>query len=277
MRGLFLFRIFWGGDIVARKIVITSGKGGVGKTTVTANLGRALASIGKRVVLVDVDFGLNNLDVMMGMEGKILYDITDVINGRCRLKQALVQDNYSKNLYILASGNLNTATNFNGQNMKIIVDNLSPVFDYVLIDCPAGIELGFHRAVACAEEALLVTTPNLTSLRDANKVLSVLSGYKLDSVFIVVNKVRGDLVLDKKILSPNDINSILKTDIISVLPEEDAVFLTNGYNLPSKSESNKAYKLLAKNLENNTRKLIDVTNKYSGFFGSIKKGLRRSV
>lgn len=262
---------------MAKKIVITSGKGGVGKTTVTANLGRALASMGKRVALIDVDLGLNNLDVVMGMEGRILYDITDVINGRCRLKQALVQDNDKKNLYILASGNLSSAMNLSGQNIKIIVDNLSSVFDYILIDCPAGIELGFHRAVACADEALLVTTPNLTSLRDADKVLSVLSGYKLNSVSIIVNKVRGDLVLDKKILSPNDVCSILKTETIAVLPEEDVVFLTNGYSLPNKSESYKAYKQLAKNLENNTRKLIDVTNKYSGFFGSIKRGLKRSI
>lgn len=262
---------------MARKIVITSGKGGVGKTTVTANLGRALASLGQRVVLVDVDFGLNNLDVVMGVERKILYDITDVINGRCRLKQALIQDLERKNLYILASGNSSLAMNIQGQNIKLIIDSLSAVFDYVIIDCPAGIELGFHRAVACVDEALLVATPNLTSLRDADKVLSILASYNLNSTKLIINRVRGDLILDKKVLSPIDIGSLLKIETIGVLPEEDAVFLSNGNNLPNRSESFKAYKLLAKNLRDGSNKLLDLTSRYSGFFGSIKRGIKRSI
>lgn len=262
---------------MARNIVVTSGKGGVGKTTVTANLGRALASLGQRVALIDVDFGLNNLDVVMGVESRVLYDITDVIGGRCRLKQALVQDYEKKNLYILASGNLNTSVSMSGQNLKLLVNNLSSVFDFVLIDCPAGIDLGFHRAVACADEALLIVTPCLSSLRDADKVLSILASYKLDSTKLIINKVRGDLVIDKKTLSPKEIGQLLKTEIMGVLPEEDIVFLANGRNLPARSETSKAYKLLAKNLCYGTKKIMDLTNKYSGFWGSIKKGIKRSV
>ena len=262
---------------MARKIVITSGKGGVGKTTVTANLGRALAKFGQRVVLIDLDFGLNNLDVVMGLESKVMYDITDVICGKCRLKQALVQDCVNNNLYILPSGNYEAYSSISGQNVKLILESLSAVFDYVLIDCPAGIDLGFHRAVACATESIVVVTPNLSCLRDADKVLAILNSYKLNSVNLVINRTRGDLIVDKKVLSPNDISQLLKTEIIGVLPEEDAIFLSCGACLSKKSESKKAYKIFANNLHFGTKKIYDTTNKYLGFLGSIKRGLKRSV
>lgn len=262
---------------MARRIVITSGKGGVGKTTVTANLGRALAKLGQRVVLIDVDFGLNNLDVVMGLENKSTYDITDVVNGKCRLKQALIQDCIANNLFLLPSGNYDAYASISGQNIKLIVESLSSVFDYILIDCPAGIDLGFHRAVACADEGIVVVTPNLSCLRDADKVLAILNSYKLNSVKIAINRARGDLIIDKKILPPMDIMQLLKTDIISILPDEDAVFLSSGVTLPKKSESYTAYKIFANNLHRGTKKLYDVTNKYSGFMGSIKRSIRRSI
>ncbi len=263
--------------MVARKIVITSGKGGVGKTTVTANLGRALARLGQRVVLIDVDFGLNNLDVVMGLENKIMYDLTDVICGKCRLKQALVQDNVYNNLFLLPSGNYEAYSSISGQNVKLIIESLASVFDYVLIDCPAGIDIGFHRAVASATEGIVVVTPNLSCLRDADKVLAILKSYKLNSINLAINRARGDLIVDKKVLAPSDIVELLKTDVISILPEEDAVFLSSGISLPQKSESYKAYKIFANNLHRGSRKLFDTTNKYLGFFGSIKRGLKRSV
>ena len=150
---------------MARRIVITSGKGGVGKTTITANLGIALANLGARVVLIDVDFGLNNLDVVMGLENKIVYDFLDIIEGRCRAKQALVRDNEKRNLFVLPSGNVPAAANITGQQIKLVIEGIAPLFDYVLIDCPAGIDTGFHRAVACADEAIVVATPSLPSLR----------------------------------------------------------------------------------------------------------------
>ena len=261
---------------MARKIVITSGKGGVGKTTVTANLGIFLSSLGARVVMVDVDFGLNNLDVVMNVENKITYDVADVIDGRCRAKQALVQDNERKNLFVLPSGGLNGASRVSGQQLKLVIENLAPVFDYVLIDCPAGLDVGFHRAMACAEEAIVVVTPSLPCLRDADKTVTALSGYGLKSIGLVVNRARGDLIMSEKMLLPRDIEELLKTDLLGVIPEEDAVFLSGAY-LPKNSESYKAYKMLAANVHKGAGKIFDPTKKYSGFFGSIRRSIKRSV
>ncbi|MBQ7235761.1 MAG: septum site-determining protein MinD [Clostridia bacterium] len=262
---------------MARKIVITSGKGGVGKTTVAVNLGAALADMGLRVALVDVDFGLNNVDVVMGVEKKVVYDLVDVVVGRCRLKQALVQNEKRKNLYVLPSGTENTANMVTGQNVKLVIENMNVMFDYIFIDSPAGIDVGFHRAVSCADEAIVVATPNLTSLRDADKVVSILKSYKLNSVGLVVNRARGDLMLSDKMMMPSDIQKLLKTELVGVLPEEDVVFLSSGYGLPNKSDSAKAYKLLAQNLHKNTRKIFDATGKYLGFFGSIRRNIKRSI
>ena len=263
---------------MARKIVITSGKGGVGKTTVTANLGISLSILGQRVLLVDVDFGLNNLDVVLGVEGKVMYDIKDVLEGRCRIKQALVQCGEKRNLFVLSSGGVNALqSSISGQSLRMLIEDVSPVFDYVLLDCPAGVDVGFHRAVACADEALIIATPNIPSLRDADKVVSVLSGYKLDKTGLVVNRARGDLILNDKMMMPQDVQELLKTELVGVLPEEDAVFLFSGYRLPSRTESYKAYKMLANNVHNGTKKMFDVTNKYSGFLGSIRRRIKRSI
>lgn len=262
---------------MAKRIVVTSGKGGVGKTTVTANLGIALASMGQRVALIDVDFGLNNLDVVMGVENKVIYDISDVLSGRCRARQALVQDGANRNLFVLPSDNLKATSNVNGQNLKLISDNLSPSFDYIIFDCPAGIDVGFHRAVACAEEALVVTTPNLTSLRDADKVISILKSYKMNRIGLVVNRARGDLMMGEKMMLPSDIEGILKTELIAVLPEEDAVFLSCGRRLPRNSDSKKAFKMLALNIVKGGNRIFDVTDKYSGFWGSIRRSIKGSV
>ena len=250
---------------MARKIVITSGKGGVGKTTVTANLGMTLSLMGARVVLVDVDFGLNNLDVVMNVENKIVYDISDVLEGRCRVKQALVQAQDHKNLYILPSDGMKTVSAVTGQNLKAITENLSPLFDYMLLDCPAGVDAGFHRAVSCADEAILIATPSFSSLRDADKVVSMLKSYQLEKVSLVANRVRGDLVAVEKTLSPKD-----------MLPDEDDVMLY-GTGFSPNCRVGRAFRILARNVEENTRRIYDVTARYSGFFGSIKRGLRRSV
>lgn len=262
---------------MSKKIVITSGKGGVGKTTVTANLGKALALLGQRVALIDLDFGLNNLDVVMGLENSVLYDVSDVIEGRCRLKQALVQDVRHKNLYVLASGGSPSLSTITGQDIKILTEKISGIFDYILIDCPAGIDLGFHRAVSCADEAIIVTTPNLTSIRDADKVSSVIKSYKLDKVSLILNRVRGDLILDGKMMSVGDIKSMLNLDFLGVLPEEDDVFLSSGYYLPKLSDSYKSYKLIAENIIYGRNKIFNALNKYCGIFGSIRRTLKRSI
>lgn len=262
---------------MAKKIVITSGKGGVGKTTVTANLGIALSRMNKKVLLVDIDFGLNNLDVVMGVENKVSFDIMDIINGRCRPKQALIECGEKRNLYVLPSTNINGATSINGQNIKLILDSLSTMFDYILLDCPAGLDLGFHRAVSCADQALIVTTPSLPSLRDADKAISIINSYKLEYLGLIVNRARGDLIMCEKMMYPTDIEDLLKIELKGVLPEEDTVFLSSGYKLPNRSESCKAYKVLANNIVKGSKKIFDVTGKYSGFFGSIRGSIKRII
>lgn len=262
---------------MARKIVVTSGKGGVGKTTLTANLGVALAAMGLKVALIDVDFGLNNLDVVVGVERKIDFDMVDVVEGRCRLRQALVQSDRYKNLFVLSSGNGGLANSITGQNIKLIIESMNVAFDYVLIDCPAGIDLGFHRAVSCADEAIIVVTAGATSLRDADKISAILKSYKMDKVGVVVNRVRGDLILGGKAMTPFDIQELLKTELIGVLPEEDVVFLSSGYGLPKNSDSAKAYRILAANIHKDSRKIYDATRKYTGFFGSIRRGIKKII
>ncbi len=262
---------------MAKKIVVTSGKGGVGKTTITANLGTALSSLGAKVLLVDIDFGLNNLDVVLGVENKVCYDINDVFSCRCRIKQALVQCGEKRSLYILPSGNLSPTSNISGQNIKLLLESVDILFDYIILDCPAGIDIGFHRAVSCADQAIVVATPNLPSIRDADKVVSVLKSYELESIGLVVNRARGDLIVSSKMMMPFDIEQILKVKLIGVLPEEDTVFLSSGYKLSSRTQSYKAYKMLAQYIHNGSKKIFDATAKYTGFFGSIRGSIKRRV
>ncbi|MBQ9081611.1 MAG: septum site-determining protein MinD [Clostridia bacterium] len=256
---------------MARKIDFTSGKGGVGKTTVAANIGAQLSLKGEQVILCDTDFGLNNIDVVTGIEKRITYDIADVIEGRCRARQALVQHPTFKNLYILASNHSSPDKYISPQAVKLVLDNLAPQFDYILIDSPAGIEEGFHRAVASAEEALIVTTPHLSALRDADKVISVLKSYKLKSVQLIVNMVRGDMLLSGDILSPQEISQILKIPLLAVLPESDDVYLG------TLTDKRKVFKMAANNLLGGKTKYYDATKPYSGILGRIKMGLKRGV
>ncbi|MBO7377742.1 MAG: septum site-determining protein MinD [Clostridia bacterium] len=254
---------------MSRKIVITSGKGGVGKTTLTANLAYFLARAGERVVAIDGDLGLNNLDVTMGVEGEISYDIFDCMEGKCRPKQALVQSPWHKNLFVLPAcfgKNREGKEGFRG-----VVDELSKTFDFVLIDCPAGVGEGFHRAVRSAEEALVVVTPHLSSIRDADKVINLISDTHPCGAGLVVNRMRGDLAAAGEILSPGDIAALLKTRLIGVIPEDDAVFA--GTSLCG-SGSRRAFSFLASNILKNKSRLYDCTGKYTGFFGSIRRKIK---
>ena len=260
---------------MAKTIVITSGKGGVGKTTVTANLGYRLAEKGYRVVIVDTDFGLNNLDVVSGVEDKIVFDLIDVIENKCRVKQALIESEVHKNLYVLPSAHSLTKTEINGQNIKLALDGLNNFFDYVLLDCPAGIDVGFHRAVACSNEAIIVTTPNLSSIRDADKVLSILKSYKLNDISVVVNRVRGDLVISGKMYSVEDIENTLGLNAVGIIPESDEIM--RGIADSPVGGGAKAFKILASNIINNQTKKPDYLKAYSGFWGSIKKELKKLI
>ena len=256
---------------MARKIVITSGKGGVGKTTVAVNLAARLAQKGQRVILCDADLGLNNVDVCAGVEHLVTYDIVDVIEGRCRAKQALVKHPKYGNLYLLTSSHSAPERYVSPQSIKLVLENLAPQFDFILIDCPAGIDDGFHRAVATADEAIVVTTPHISAIRDADKVITVLKSYHLNGISVVLNKVRGDLLMSGECLSPNEVAELLKTPVFGLLPEEYGIY---GGDL---SEIHPAFRTLAHNLLTGRKKLYDVTKKYSGFIGNIRRVLKRNL
>ena len=260
---------------MARKILVTSGKGGVGKTTLCANIGGILASLGKRVCLIDMDFGLNNLDVIMGIENRINYDIIDAISNKCRIKQALVETDV-KNLYVITCLKSYEKSNVNGQSVKLIIETLSPSFDFILIDCPAGIGENFHRAVSVCEEALCITTSQITSVRDSDKVISILRGYNLKKISVVLNKVRGDLIIDKLCPTPLEIENVLKVELIGCVPDSDKMFLNIGGALPQNCQAYKSIKLLCNNILKGEKKLFDCTKRYSGLFGKIKRRIKRA-
>ena len=260
MRFVFIGTILY----IMKSMVITSGKGGVGKTTVTAGLGRAIAALGKRVALIDADFGLNNLDVVLEKENRVVYDIADVIDNRCRVRQALIE--CDRNLFFLPSAHGYLGEKVTAQNIKVILNSLAVTFDYALVDCPAGIEAGFTRAVGACECALVVTTPHISALRDANKVIALLLSYNI-APSVVVNRVRGDLLAHRQIPSMDEIENILKTRVDGVIPETDGVY---------KSEMpQKPFELLAKRLVYGTGEPLDPAAGYRGFLGGIKQIFRR--
>ena len=244
-------------------------------TTLCANLGASLACLGYRVCLLDMDFGLNNLDVILGIENRINYDIIDAISNKCRIKQALIETDI-KNLYAISCLKPYEKCGVNGQSVKLIVETIAPTFDYILIDCPAGIGQNFHRAVSVCEEAICVTTSQITSVRDSDKVISLLRGYNLKNIFVVLNKVRGDLIIDKLTPTPLEIEGVLKTKLIGCIPDSDQAFLSLGGNLPTNSNIYKAIKRLSKNIISGEDKLFDCTKAYSGIFGKLKRKFKRS-
>lgn len=262
---------------MARKIVITSGKGGVGKTTLVANLGVFLAKYNYKVALIDLDIGLNNLDVVLGMENKVVFDIIDVLRNRCRIRQAFVQDMNYPSLYLLPSSQ--KSVYLNKQEIKKIIEKIDNFFDYILIDSPAGIDEGFHRAVLCADEAIVVVNPHISSIRDADKVISILSSSGFQSIFGVINRVRGDLIVSKEMLSVEDIYDLLNIKILGVIPEDDGMIFNSGMNgvVSSRSGSYRAYELLTSNILNGSSKIFDCTIPYKGFLGMIKRKLKRKI
>ena len=263
---------------MGRVIVVASGKGGVGKTTVAANLGIALSKIGASVVIIDADVGLNNLDMVLGAENRVVYDLVDCINGRCRIVQALVEIDGCDNLFLLPSSRSEDRQKLTDELLTKIVLKLRSNFDYILIDSSAGIGSLFNMATKCAEEAIVVVTPHVSSIRDADKVISLLKLQGKQNINVVVNRIRGDLVLRKEMLSHEMIENLLKTKVIGVIPESDELSIKNNIlELIEDENVDHAINILAKNVFNEKNYIFDYRTKYKGILGVLRRTLKRNA
>ena len=215
----------------ARRIVITSGKGGVGKTTTTANLGAALAKRGHSVVLVDTDIGLRNLDLVLGVEKRIVFDLVEVVEGRCQVRQALIRDKRFESLSMLPAAQTREKTAVSEEAMVRVIDELAEMADYILIDCPAGIEHGFRNAVAGAREAIVVTTPEVSAIRDADRVVGKLTERRMP-LRLIVNRIRPEMVKSGDMMSVEDVCQILSAELLGVIPDDEEVIDTTNRGEP---------------------------------------------
>ncbi len=237
-------------------IVITSGKGGVGKTTTTANLGAALAMLGKRVVVVDADIGLRNLDVILGLENRIVYDLVHVIEGECRLRQALIKDKRVETLFLLPAAQTRDKNAVSPEAMRTLVAQLKEDFDYVIIDCPAGIEQGFKNAIAGADRAIIVVTPEVSSIRDADRIIGLVEAAELPEPQLIVNRFRAKMVKRGDMMNKDDILEILAIPLIGMVPDHEDVIVSANRGTPAvfdeKSIVGEAYRRTARRITGET-------------------------
>jgi len=255
-------------------IVITSGKGGVGKTTTTANIGTGLAVLGKKVVLVDTDIGLRNLDVVMGLENRIVYDLVDVVEGTCRLKQALIKDKRYEGLYLLPAAQTRDKNAVTPKQMIWLCNELREEFDYILIDCPAGIEQGFKNAIAGADRAIVVTTPEVSAVRDADRIIGLLEAQEIRNPRLIINRVRPDMVKRGDMMSIEDIVDILAIKLIGVVPDDENIIISTNRGEPAvtdnKSLAGQAYRNITRRVMGEDVPLMDL-NVPAGLLSKMKK------
>jgi septum site-determining protein MinD len=218
--------------MAGKVVTITSGKGGVGKTTATANIGVALARQGKRVVAIDADIGLRNLDVVLGLENRIVYDLVDVVEGRCRLRQALIRDKRLASLYLLPSAQTRDKSAVNPSDMVHVCNQLRPQFDYVLIDSPAGIEQGYRNAVAPADLVLIITNPEVSAVRDADRVIGLVEAEGKGSPQLIINRLDPEMVQRGDMLDTADVVEILAIDLIGIVPEDTTILVSTNRGQP---------------------------------------------
>lgn len=258
-----------------RVIVITSGKGGVGKTTTSANIGTALAKAGSSVVLIDTDIGLRNLDLLLGLENRIVYTLVDVVEERCKLKQALVKDKKNPNLCLLAAAQTRDKTSVSADQLKAITEELQEDFDFILVDCPAGIEHGFQTAVAGASEAIVVTTPEMSAVRDADRIIGLLEAREeIKSYKLLLNRVRPNLIKTNDMMSVEDVVDILSCQLIGIIPEDTGIITSTNRGEPivndEKSLAGRAYLNVAKRIQGEEVPFLDI-DEPKGIIAKIKK------
>ena len=255
-------------------IVITSGKGGVGKTTSSANIATALALLGKKVCMVDTDIGLRNLDVVMGLENRIIYDLVDVAEGRCRLEQALVKDKRFDELYLLPAAQTKDKHAVEPEDVKKIVEELKKKYDYVIIDCPAGIEQGFRNAVAGADQAIVVTTPENAAVRDADRIIGLLDKEGIRAPKLVINRTRINMMRSGDMLDIDEICQVLAIDLLGIVPDDEYVIKAANAGEPTvmnpNSKASIAYRNIARRILGDSVPLMALEEK-SGILNKVKK------
>lgn len=264
---------------MSRIIVVTSGKGGVGKTTVTSNLGMAIARLGRRVALVDADFGLRNLDLLLGLENRVVYTAIDVLAGQCRLDQALVKDKRQEGLVLLPAAQSRTKESISPGHMKKLVAALAEKYDYVIIDSPAGIELGFQNAIAAAKEALIVTTPEIAAVRDADRVVGLLEAHSLKRIHLIVNRLKPRMVQADQMMSVQDVQEILAIPLIGVIPDDERVIISSNRGEPlvlaeHVSLPGTAVNNIARRLEGEQVPFLDLMAEHDSLINRIRRLFR---
>ncbi|MBW4652266.1 MAG: septum site-determining protein MinD [Kaiparowitsia implicata GSE-PSE-MK54-09C] len=264
---------------MSRVIVVTSGKGGVGKTTTTANLGMALAQRGRKVAVIDADFGLRNLDLLLGLENRIVYTAVEVLAGECRLEQALVKDKRHPNLVLLPAAQNRTKDAVTPDQMKQLVQELSNNRDYVLVDCPAGIEMGFQNATVAATEALIVTTPEIAAVRDADRVVGLLEASDIRKQHLIVNRLRPAMVQEDLMMSVKDVQEILAIPLIGVVPDDERVIISTNKGEPivlaqKLTLAGLALDNIARRLDGEDIPFLDLTATHDDLFSRLRRMFR---
>ena len=244
--------------------VITSGKGGVGKTTATANLGAGLALRGRKVVAIDTDIGLRNLDVVMGLENRIVYDLVDVVEGNCRLNQAMIRDKHSNELYLIPAAQTRDKSAVQPEQMKELCQQLRQNFEYVLIDCPAGIEQGFRTAIAAADKAIVVTTPEVSAIRDADRVIGLLEAAELPIPDLVINRLRPGMIRQGDMMDKKDILELLSVRMLGLVPDDQQIIIATNKGTPAvhdrKSWSGEAFRRIAARIDGDDVPFMELDN-----------------
>lgn len=261
----------------SKVLVITSGKGGVGKTTTTANIGTALAVNNKRVVMVDTDIGLRNLDVVMGLENRIVFDIVDVVNEHCKLKQALIKDKRFESLYLLPAAQTRDKTSVSPHQMRNLTNELRKDFEFILVDCPAGIEQGFKNAIAGADDAIVVATPEVSSVRDADRIIGLVEAAGLRNSKLIINRLRSKMVQRGDMMDISDITEILSINLLGVVPEDEAIVVSTNRGEPAvlanNSKAGEAYHRISKRLMGEDIAIPHFDDKL-GIINKVKKMFR---
>jgi septum site-determining protein MinD len=261
---------------MTRIIVITSGKGGVGKTTVSANLGMAIAKIGRQVALVDADFGLRNLDLLLGLENRIVYTAVEVLARECRLEQALVKDKRQTNLVLLPAAQNRTKEAVTPDQMKLLVNALAQKYQYVIIDSPAGIEMGFKNAIAPAKEALIVTTPEISAVRDADRVVGLLEAQGIKRIHLIINRIRPAMVRANDMMSVQDVQELLAIPLIGVIPDDERVIVSTNRGEPlvlsdTPSLAATAFENIARRLEGESVEFLELDSSHDNIFTRLRR------